>query len=489
VVWDVAAGEIVSRFDGHAGEVFYASFSASGDSVLSSGRDGTVRRWDALTGEETAVFQSVGAGNVSEGKTDRLLVAEPVTRTARLIDTSPTQGEVWGVPTCGGFVFSNTLSVVGGHAALSELCPGGVAETRIVHIPSREVVATVPGHHGQSLSVSPDGTLLLRQENPCFTPEADAGAPAFCLNRGEFAGGDFLGPPRIRRISDSSVVTELEGVCVFDNSFAGDFHEYGTCEAYPETPFVMWAWQSTWSNDGTLVAIANPVAPGAVSVWDVTSGALLGGYAGCEKTGVEDVIFTPDDGQIVVHCTDEGRVVSISTESWEVQRDVMLTTTEGADRRSFVGYVSDGTELVAVGGSAGAGGGSLHWLDARSLEDEYSVERATEGTPKSWALSPSGSFVAIGASDGFIKVWDAESRTQIHEIYIGETQVQGLAFLDDLRLAVAPQEGGLYVYTLDEAELLLIVRSSLTRGFTPAECERFAFGNDCPTLEEMKTGD
>ena len=489
VVWDVAAGEIVSRFDGHSGEVFYASFSASGDSVISSGRDGTVRQWDALTGEETAVFQSVGAGNVSEGESGRLLVTESVTRTARLIDTKPILGEVWGLPTCGGFVYSNTLSITGGHAALSELCPSGVTETEIVHLPSRELASTIPGHQGQHLSVSPDGAMLLRQENPCFTPEAEESPPSFCFNEGESLGGDFLGPPRIRRIGDGKIVSELEGVCVFDNSFAGDYHDYGSCVAYPETPFPMWAWQSTWSSDGTLVAIANPLAR-AVSAWDVTTGELLGGYAGCEETGAEDVIFAPDDEYLVIFCTDEGRIVSVSTDTWQAQREVVLPeASEGVDRRSFVGYVADDTELVAVGGSAGFGGGSLHWLDARSLEDEYSVERATEGTPKSWALSPSGSLIAIGASDGFIKVWDAESRDQIHEIYLGETQVQGLAFVDDSRLAVAPQEGGLHVYTLDASELLQIVRSSLTRGFTPAECERFGFANECPTLEEMKSGD
>lgn len=489
VVWDVAAGEIISRFDGHAGEAFYASFSAPGDSVISSGRDGTLRRWDARTGEEIAVFEAVGAGNVSEGGNDRLLVAEPLTRTGRLIETNPARAEVWGISTCGGFVFSNTLSVTGEHGALSELCSNGMTETQIIHLASRELALTVPGHHGQNLSLSPDGTMFLRQENPCFIPEAEDALPVFCLDKdGEFVGGDFLGPPRIRRIVDGGIVTELEGVCVLDNSFAGDPVDYGACEAYPETPFAMWAWDAAWSNDSNFVAIAN-LATRAVTAWDVGSGELVGGYDGCGATGVHSVVFTPDDSEVVIYCTDEGRMVSVSTETWDVQREVVLPQTEeAADRRSAVGYTADGSEMVVVGGSAGIGGGSLHWLDAGSLEDTHSVERATERTPKSWAMSPSGSLVAVGASDGFIKVWDVESRAQVHEVYIGETQVQGLAFIDDLRLAVAPQEGGFHVYTLDVSELLEIVRASLTRGFTPAECDRFGFGDDCPTFAELTAG-
>jgi hypothetical protein len=83
-------------------------------------------------------------------------------------------------------------------------------------------------------------------------------------------------------------------------------------------------------------------------------------------------------------------------------------------------------------------------------------------------------------------VWDVTERGLVHEIYVGDTQVQGLAFVDDRHLAVAPEEGGVRVYTLDADELLEIVRASLTRGFTTTECARFDFGADCPTLADLQ---
>jgi hypothetical protein len=60
-----------------------------------------------------------------------------------------------------------------------------------------------------------------------------------------------------------------------------------------------------------------------------------------------------------------------------------------------------------------------------------------------------------------------------------------LAFFADRRLGVVLGDETLRLVTIDPGELLDLVRSSLTRGFTDAECERFDF-DVCPTLEEMR---
>ena len=69
---------------------------------------------------------------------------------------------------------------------------------------------------------------------------------------------------------------------------------------------------------------------------------------------------------------------------------------------------------------------------------------------------------------------------------IGDAQVNGLAFVTGTQLAVTPEDGGLLVYTIDNQELLSIMRASLIRGLTEAECERFNFGDTCPTLAELR---
>jgi hypothetical protein len=49
-------------------------------------------------------------------------------------------------------------------------------------------------------------------------------------------------------------------------------------------------------------------------------------------------------------------------------------------------------------------------------------------------------------------------------------------------------DGNLRFVTIDKKELLDVVRASLTRGFTEAECERFNFGDQCPTLANLREG-
>jgi WD40 repeat protein len=125
-------------------------------------------------------------------------------------------------------------------------------------------------------------------------------------------------------------------------------------------------------------------------------------------------------------------------------------------------------------------GSHLHWIDPETLELDHTILGVHDGGPKSTAMSPDDTLVAVGSSDGFVRVWNVMDRQLVHEIYVGATQVQGLTFVDDHHLAVATEFGGLLVYTLDPEELLEIVRGSLTRGFTPTECARYGLEPECP---------
>jgi len=116
------------------------------------------------------------------------------------------------------------------------------------------------------------------------------------------------------------------------------------------------------------------------------------------------------------------------------------------------------------------------------------VRRIHDSRVRASALRPDGSLVATGATDGLVRVWDAATGGLVHEVAFGNTEVQGIAFLNDRHLAVALRTGNVYVVTLDTDELNDIVRASLTRGFTETECARYGFGDECPTLEEMRSG-
>ena len=146
------------------------------------------------------------------------------------------------------------------------------------------------------------------------------------------------------------------------------------------------------------------------------------------------------------------------------------------------GFLADGQTLIAIS-RGDNGGGSLIRIDGASLEVVGST-RAHDGSPKAIALSPDHRLVITGASDGIVRVWDGATGELLHEVQVPD-QAQGAAFLDNERIAVAPEGGNVLVFALDRQRLLETVRGTLIRGFTPEECQRFEFA-PCPTLEDLR---
>lgn len=67
LVYDVASGESdpIAELGGQSGESQFAEFDASGDTVYETGRDRTLRQWDARDGTELSVWPAVGNGRPS----------------------------------------------------------------------------------------------------------------------------------------------------------------------------------------------------------------------------------------------------------------------------------------------------------------------------------------------------------------------------------------------------------------------------------------
>jgi DNA-binding SARP family transcriptional activator/WD40 repeat protein/energy-coupling factor transporter ATP-binding protein EcfA2 len=470
VVWDVETGDEVTVFRGHAGDAMALFGPEEGDSIYSAGVDGTLRHWDARNGEERAVHRAVGAGLWASVATDgRALVPDPATGTAAVVETGP-RHEVWGVATCAGSTSAQSLGVVGDRAALSIGCADGEHRTYVVDLETKQVAYDLPGHRAQDLALSPDGRAFVRQE---------AGPP-----EGVPDGGAWHGPPQVRDLATGEPLARFEEVCSWDQSDP-DGRRPGDqpgCGDPPDTPFWLYAWAMAWSPDAGVVAVGGE-GPG-VGIWDADTGELLARPEACGLFA-QSLLFDADGDELYAFCSTEARLLALSTETWEEVRNAELAAdTEARGSMALAGATPDGRWLLGVGGAFFHGGaGLLHWIDPTTLEIVHTLPRIHEGTPKSWAMSPDGGRLATGASDGSVKVWDVTERTLVHELYVGDTQVQGLAFVDDHHLAIAPEEGGLHVHTLDAEELVSIARRSLVRGLTSTECDRFGF-EGCPDLVE-----
>jgi WD40 repeat protein len=196
-------------------------------------------------------------------------------------------------------------------------------------------------------------------------------------------------------------------------------------------------------------------------------------------------MFTPDSRHLVVSFVD-GSLEKWSTDRWEVVGD--RRELEGAAGVGFFGYGPDSTTLIALSGYQ-AGNAALHWIDSATLaQGRPRLGAVQDSNPTAIALSPSRSLLAAGGQDGAVRVWDAVTGALRHQVSLGESEVLAVTFVTDSHLAVVLTDGHLRLVTIDAGELLEIVRGSLTRGFTEAECARFNFGDDCPSLEELRAG-
>lgn len=460
LVFEVSSGDQVGAYSGHAGEAYGARFGLDGETVFSAGRDGSVHHWPARGGPAIAVHRGLGGGRPGIAEQGIVLVPDPDRAVAWLLDTA-LRGERGAIFTCAStLVFGGSLKSEAATSVHTQECDGSNS-TFIVDLEARRVVRTIPGTQGQSLALSNHGSRFLRQSGSEIT----------------------VGPPEIIDLATGAALP-LEGVCSWSGELSADPGEQPGCNAWPETPFPMWNWQLHWSPDDRFVVAIEDVS-GSFAVWDAATGALL--HAAEPQIGGRDAIFTPDSVELIVSLNSEPvRLRVLSTETWQTLREVELDNDEITDL-TFVGYSGDGRHLLALAGLGSTGGGSLHWLDAETLEvSGRSIGRAHEGSPKAYALSPNGNLMVTGASDGYVRVWDVDRRALVHEFRIGAEQVQGVAFVNDRHVMIAPQSGHLFVYTIDQHELIDIARRSLTRGFTELECDRFNFDDACPTLEEMR---
>jgi WD40 repeat protein len=365
------------------------------------------------------------------------------------------------------------------YAVFADLRDGREVWTmRVVDVMRPGVHYSLPGGGGDAgLEISPDGRLFVRQE---------AAPPA----TGRV--GAMYGPLKIWSLADGREIRELQGLCTYRNSEHSPENR-GQCGAFPTTPFPIWATRLRWSADGSMIAVVPVQEPGRggfVPVWNARDGSLLPTKRLDDGLVVDDVIFAPDSKHLIVSIRELNAsgvmVEKWSTDDWRVAGEQI--TIEAGRLLSFVGFAPDGSTLNAISGFR-IGGAALHWIDAATLEELRPPRgRMHDASATAIAQSADGSLIATGGQDGFVRVWSAATGALEHEISFGTTEVNGVAFVTETHLAVVLADGNLRFVTIDKKELLDVVRASLTRGFTEAECERFNFGDQCPTLANLREG-
>jgi dipeptidyl aminopeptidase/acylaminoacyl peptidase len=327
--------------------------------------------------------------------------------------------------------------VAGGRAAALRPITENTAAGVVFDPESGRVEREIEPVTGQMVRLSPDGRRLAAQHSPA-----------------EQASGSVL----IHDL-ESGAATTMEGFCVARPEGNPE------CREAPATPFSEWTTSLAFSPDGSLLA-AGGVFSG-VSVWDSTSAKLL------LNSGR---IF---DGATVAFSPDGSRLVASSGETFVV---FDTGTWQELERRSLAEgfleqlvFTPDGRYLVG-----GSGASRIVVLDTETWRPTASLA-GHQGVVKDVAISPDASLIASSDSYGLVRIWSLATGEPLQGIPF-ETVIQNVAFADDRRLLVTPDEGpAVLVLTTDLQELLGIARDRVTRDLTREECRTYLHVDTCPS--------
>jgi WD40 repeat protein len=427
VVWDSESGKELRRLSGHRGMISFVVFSPDGRHLVSASGDRTVKLWDAKTYAELRSLR--GHGGVVSSAAFR--------RDGKRLATGGDDGavKVWDVES------GEELLTFRGHVAEvytvcydrdgRQLVSAGQDRTlRVWDAAVSQEARTLHEHAGAAVSVafSPDGRSLASGGTDGTVLLANLGGKG-ALQLGKHAEG-------VTGVAFSKDGRRLA-------SAAGDWQKlkqpgeikvWDVREGREElrlSGHAGVAWGVAFSPDGALASAGGELtSPGEVKLWEIPSGRSIRTLP--HVKGFLRVAFSPDGRHLagVTHADCLLVVWDAATKQERYRRS------HEPNRLFAIAFSPDGKRL-AVGESDG----TIRIRDSASGE-EVAAMRGHASDVFGLAFSPNGRRLASAGNDRTVRLWDLATGEEVLTLRGHASPVNAVAFSPDGHLLASADEAG-----------------------------------------------
>ncbi len=437
----VAASRVQRTIDGHDAQIWSVAFSPDGTKLASASQDGTAKIWDTASGKELLLFQghgAVGINSIAFGPDGNRVTTADDNGRVKVWDTATGQ-ELLSLSGHIGLVADVVFSPDGQH-----LASAGADTTAILwDAGTGRRLHTLRGHTDEIVHVffNPDGNQLSTASFDDTVKVWDVKTEEELLTVPGLAMALSPDGSRLATVSDN-VVINISDVTSGDRLFTLRGHTNNLTSA-------------AFSPDGRLL-VTTSLDTKAI-VWDVSTGLDLLTLSG-HTENVTTAAFSPDGIRLATGSRDG--IIKI----WNVTPGhELLGVFHPPGNTSWFAISPDGRSLLMMGASIAV-------PEVWSLPQEVNLSGDAEEPRRvltldghedyvrALAYSPDGSLIATGSRDRTVKVWDAETGTELTTL----TTPDGVAWVafspDGSRLATGGADGATRLWSTETGEDLSVLR-------------------------------